>query len=120
MLLPTAVVLAVAAPAAGGGGLQDIINSPFLLMGVLLVMMYFLLFRPQQQRQRQHRDMIGGIKRGDTVVLSSGVIGKVVRVEDAELGVEIAQNVSIKVVKSMVSEVRTRGEPVAANDAKKS
>jgi preprotein translocase subunit YajC len=119
MLLPTALVLAAAAPAAGGGPLQDILQSPFLLMGGLLVMMYFLLLRPQQQRAKQHQQMIGGIKRGDTVVLSSGVIGKVVRVEDAELGIEIAQNVSIKVIKSMVSEVRTRGEPVAANDAKK-
>ena len=120
MPLPTALVLAAAAPAAGAGGLTDILQSPFLLMGALLVMMYFLLFRPQQQQRRRHQDMISAIKRGDTVVLSSGVIGKVVRVEDAELGVEIAQNVSIKVVKSMVSEVRARGEPVAANDAKKS
>jgi preprotein translocase subunit YajC len=46
------------------------------------------------------------------------VIGKVVRVEEAELGVEIAQNVTVKAVKSMVAEVRTRGEPAAANDAK--
>ncbi len=120
MLLPTALVLAAAAPAAGGGGLQDILQSPLLFIGVMVVLMYFLLLRPQQQRARQHRDMIGGIKRGDTVVLSSGVIGKVVRVEETELGVEIAQNVSIKVIKSMVSEVRARGEPVAANDAKKS
>jgi preprotein translocase subunit YajC len=53
------------------------------------------------------------------VVLSSGVIGKIVRVEDAEVGVEIATGVTVKVVKSMVSEVRTRGEPAAANDSKK-
>ena len=119
MLLSTALVLAAAAPAAGAGGLTDILQSPLLFIGVMVVLMYFMLLRPQQQRAKQHQQMIGGIKRGDTVVLSSGVIGKVVRVEDAELGVEIAQNVSIKVIKSMVSEVRTRGEPVAANDAKK-
>jgi preprotein translocase subunit YajC len=118
MLLPTALVLAAAAPAAGAGGMQDMLVqfAPLLLIGAA---MYFLLFRPQQQRAKQHQQQIGGIKRGDTVVLSSGVIGKVVRVEDTELGVEIAQNVSIKVVKSMVSEVRTRGEPAPANDAKK-
>ena len=120
MPLSTALVLAAAAPAAGAGGLQDILQSPFLFLGVMVVLMYFLLLRPQQQQRSRHQKMIGGIKRGDTVVLSSGVIGKVVRVEDAELGVEIAQNVSIKVIKSMVSEVRVRGEPVAANDAKKS
>ena len=119
MLLPTALVLAAAAPAAGPGGLTDILQSPLLFIGVMVVLMYFMLLRPQQQRQKQHQQMIGGIKRGDTVVLSSGVIGKVVRVEEAELGVEIAQNVTIKVVKGMVSEVRVRGEPVAANDSKK-
>jgi preprotein translocase subunit YajC len=61
---------------------------------------------------------VEGIKRGDTVVLSSGMIGKVVRVEDKELGVEVAQNVTVKVIKSMVAEVRAKGEPAAANDAK--
>jgi preprotein translocase subunit YajC len=120
MLLSTALVLAAAAPAAGSGGLADILQSPFLLFGGMLVAMYFLLLRPQQQRAKQHQQMIGAIKRGDTVVLSSGMIGKVVRVEDTELGLEVAQNVTVKVVKSMVTEVRTRGEPAAANDAKKS
>jgi preprotein translocase subunit YajC len=67
---------------------------------------------------RDHAAKIGSIKRGDTVVLSSGLIGKVVRVEDQELGLDIAQNVTVKVIKSMVSEVRSRGEPAAANDAK--
>jgi preprotein translocase subunit YajC len=52
------------------------------------------------------------------VVLNSGMIGKVVRVEDAEIGMEIAQGVTVKVVKSMVQEVRTRGAPAPANDAK--
>jgi preprotein translocase subunit YajC len=65
---------------------------------------------------RDHQAKIEAAKRGDTVVMSSGVIGKVVRVEEKEVGVEIAQNVTIKVVKSMISEVRARGEPAAAND----
>ena len=73
---------------------------------------------PQQRRLKQHKDMIGGIKRGDTVVLSSGIIGKVVRVEDAEVQVEIAPNTNARVVKSMVAEVRNRATPVAANDPK--
>ena len=50
--------------------------------------------------------------------MSSGVIGKVSKVEDAELGVDIATGVNIKVVRSMVSEVRAKGEPTAANDTK--
>ncbi len=117
-----ALVLAAATPAAnaaapGGGGIADtLINMGPLLM--IVVAGYFLLFRPQQQRAKQQREMITAIKRGDTVVLSSGVIGKVVRVEEAELGVEIAQNVTIKVIKSMVAEVRAKGEPAPANDAR--
>ena len=58
------------------------------------------------------------VKRGDTVVLASGVIGKVVRVEDVEVGVEISTGVTIKVVKLMIHEVRIKGSPAPANDAK--
>jgi preprotein translocase subunit YajC len=103
--------------AAGGGGPQDLLLqfAPFLM---ILVVGYFLLWRPQQTRMRDHRAAIASIKRGDTVVLSSGLIGKVVRVEEAEVGLEIAQGVTVKVVKSMVGEVRTRGAPAPANDAK--
>lgn len=117
MTLSLALVTAVAAPALGVGNLQDILANPLVFVGLMAVLMYFMLFRPQQQRQKQHRNALAAIKRGDGVVLSSGVIGKVVRVEDAELGVEVAQNVTIKVVKTMVSEVRSRGEPVPANDS---
>jgi len=116
MSLSNALVLAVAAPAAGGG-LQDTLIQ-FAPILFLVVVGYFLMWRPQQQRQKAQLAMINGVKRGDTVVLSSGIIGKVVRVEDKELGVEIAQNVSIKVVRSMIIEVRVKGEPAAANDAK--
>ena len=106
------------AGAAGpGGGPQDLLLQ-FAPLLALLVLFYFLLIRPQQRRMKQHREMIGSVKRGDTVVLSSGIIGKVVRVEDAEVQVEIAPNTNSRVVKSMIAEVRTRGTPAAANDAK--
>jgi preprotein translocase subunit YajC len=62
--------------------------------------------------------MLAAVKRGDTVVLSSGMIGKIVRVEDKEVGVEVATGVTVKVVKSMIAEVRSRGEPAPANDSK--
>jgi preprotein translocase subunit YajC len=107
------------AAAANDGGLMGALvsYSPLLL---ILVLGYFLLIRPQQQRAREHRNTISAVKRGDTVVLSSGAIGKIVRVEEAEVGVEIAQGVTIKVVKDMISQVRTRGEPAPANDAPRS
>ncbi len=98
----------------GSGGLVQLL-APF---AVLIGLFYFMIMRPQQTRARQHTERINGIKRGDTVVLSSGLIGKVVRVEDRELGVEVAQNVTVKVIKAMVAEVRARGEPAPANDSK--
>lgn len=89
--------------------------APILLMVVLF---YFMLIRPQQKRAKEHQVMLSNLKRGDNIVLSSGVLGKIVRVEDKEVGVEIAQGVTIKVVKGMITEVRAKGEPAPANDPK--
>jgi preprotein translocase subunit YajC len=87
-------------------------------IALLIILFYVLLIRPQQKRQKDHQTMVQSLKRGDTIVMSSGMIGKVVRVEEAEVGVEIAQGVTVKVVKGMIAEVRARGAPAAANDAK--
>ena len=116
MIVSTALVLAAVPPAAGGG-LQDqlITFAPLIFMFAAL---YFFIMRPQQRRQKEHMERVKAVKRGDTVVMSNGMIGKVVRVEENEVGVEVAQNVTVKVVKSMLHEVRTRGEPAPANDSK--
>ncbi|MDZ4374463.1 MAG: preprotein translocase subunit YajC [Phenylobacterium sp.] len=90
----------------------------FLPLIALVVLFYFLMIRPQQRRMKQHRAMLDALKRGDQVVLSSGMVGKIVRVEDTEVGVEIATGVTVKVVKGMISDVRTKGEPAPANDSK--
>jgi preprotein translocase subunit YajC len=94
--------------------LIQVIGMPILL----IVLFYFLMIRPQQRRMKQHQAMLAALKRGDQVVLTSGMIGKVVRVEDKEVGLEIATGVTVKVVKGMISDVRTRGEPAPANDSK--
>ena len=99
------------------GGPQDLLIQFLPLVG-LVVLFYFLMIRPQQRRMKQHQQMITNLKRNDTVVLNSGVVGKVVRVEDKEIGLEIAQGVTVKVVKGMIAEVRVRGEPAPANDSK--
>ena len=111
------VMALVAAPA---DGLQGFLAGPGQLLPLVAVgiLFYFMMWRPQQRRAKEHIHRVTSIKRGDTVVLSSGLLGKVVRVEDHELGVEVAQNVTVKVIKTMVHEVRARGEPAAANDAK--
>lgn len=94
--------------------LIQVIGMPILL----IVLFYFLMIRPQQRRMKQHQTMLAALKRGDQVVLSSGIMGKIVRVEDKEVGLEIASGVTVKVVKGMISDVRARGEPAPANDSK--
>ena len=102
-------------PTADGGLTAAIVQFlPFILIFVLF---YFLLIRPQQKRAKAHQEMIKALKRGDQVVLSNGMVGKVTRVEEAEAMVEIAQGVNVSVVKSMIAEVRNR-TAVAANDRK--
>ena len=89
----------------------EIVN---LLVPMLLVFVifYFFMIRPQQQRMKQHRATIDAIRRGDTVVTSGGIIGKVTRVkDDGEIEVEIADNTRVRVIKSTIAEVRVKGEP---------
>ena len=109
---------AYAASAASAAGAMDPMLQQMIFFVPLIALFYFLMIRPQQRRMKQHQQMLSAIKRGDNVVLSSGVLGKVVRVEDKEVGVEIATGVTVKVRKSMISEVTARGEPAAANDSK--
>src|SRR6185295_4386905 len=98
------------AQAASGGSDMLIQLMPILLMFVIF---YLLLLRPQQQRVKTHREMVSNIRRGDTVVTSGGIIGKVTKVkDDAEIEVEIAPNTRVLVIKGTVSEVRVKGEPV--------
>ncbi len=83
----------------------------------VIILFYFMLIRPQQKAMKAHQALVAGLKRGDTVVLSNGMIGKVTRVENDEAMVEIAQGVNVRVVKQMITQVRDRAG-VAANDAK--
>jgi preprotein translocase subunit YajC len=103
--------LAQAAPAAGGGS-GDMLMSllPFIL---IFVIMYFLILRPQQRRVKQHQELVKNIRRGDTIVTSGGLVGKVTKVlDDEQVEVEIADGVRVRQVRGMVSDVRAKGEPV--------
>lgn len=103
------------AQAAGGAGAMDIVSSlmPILL---LVVIFWLLIFRPQQKRMKAQQAMLASIKRGDTVVTSGGVVGKVTKAVDGEdLEVEIATGVKVKIVRGMIADVRTKGEPVNDN-----
>jgi len=98
-----------AIPAAGGA---DILMSilPFLL---IFVVMYFLIIRPQRAQMKRREELLKNIRRGDQVVTGGGIVGKVTKVvDDAELEVEIADGIKVRVVRSGISEVRVKGEPV--------
>ena len=105
------------AQAAAGAGGQDIIGTfaPFVL---IFIVFYFLLIRPQQKRAKEHKGMIEGLKRGDKVITSGGIVAKVTKVvDDNEVEVEISRDVKVKVIRSTISQVM--GKPEPANDDKK-
>jgi preprotein translocase subunit YajC len=80
----------------------------------IFVIFYFLLIRPQQQKMKQHAAMVEAVRRGDVVVTSGGIVGKVTKVkDDGEVMVEIADNVQIRVVKTTLADVKSK----AANEA---
>lgn len=83
---------------------------PFVL---IFVIMYFLILRPQQKRVKQHQEMVKNVRRGDTVITNGGLIGKVTKViDDDQLEIEIADDVRIRQMRQMVTDVRAKGEPV--------
>jgi len=92
----------------GGDLLTNVL--PFVL---IFVIMYFLILRPQQKRAKEHTELIKNLRRGDTVITSGGLVGKVTKVvDDEQIEVEIADGVRVRQVRSMVSGVRAKGEPV--------
>ncbi len=87
---------------------------PFMLIGLVF---YFLLIRPQNKRLRDHKAMLAAVTRGDTVVTTGGLIGKVTKVDDGELTVDLGGGTKVKVVASMLADVRNKTAP--ANDTAK-
>jgi preprotein translocase subunit YajC len=99
------------AQTVGAGGSFDLVM--LVPYAAILVIMYFMIMRPQQQRAKAHQEMISNVRRGDTVVTAGGMIAKVSRtLDDAEVEVEIAQGVKVRLLRAMISDVRTKGEPV--------
>ena len=100
------------APAGGPPGASDMIIQlvPF---AIIFAIAYFLVIRPQRRKTKQQSDMLKNVRRGDNVIMSGGLIGKITRVvDDSEIELEIAQGVRVRVARAMISEVRSKGEPV--------
>ena len=103
--------LAAGTAAASGPGL---LGELPLLIGFVAIF-YFLIWRPQARQQKEHRNKIAAVKKGDQVVTGGGIVGKVVRVDDNYADVEVAQGVRLKVVKSTIGDIiQPGGKP--AND----
>lgn len=97
----------------GGSGFEMLI-----LFVPLMIVWYFLLIRPQRAQAKKREEVLKNIRRGDQIVTGGGIVGKVTKVvDDKELEVEIADGVRIRVVRSAISEVRVKGEPVKADAA---
>ncbi len=83
---------------------------------LVFLTMYFLLIRPQQKKLKEHQAMVAALRRGDQVVTSGGIVGRVTRVKDNEneVEVEIAPNVNVRVVRSTIQTVVSKTEPAKA------
>ena len=102
------------AQAAAGGDANSMLMS-LLPFALIFVIMYFLILRPQQKKVKDHNELVKNLRRGDTVVTSGGLVGKVTKVDEHELEIEIAQGVKVRVIKSMLADIRKHGAK-AAND----
>ncbi len=89
--------------------------APF---AIIFIIMYFLIIRPQQQRAKEQKTLVQGARRGDTVVTTGGLIGKVTKaIDDNEVEMEIAPNVRVRLARSGIADVRAKGEPVKTDAA---
>ena len=114
MFISPAYAQAAASTAAPDGVTAFLVQMMPLIL--IFVVFWFLIFRPQQQRAKEHRAKLAAVKKGDQVVTGGGLIGKVIKVDDDNVEVEIATNVRVKAVKATLTDVivPTTGKP--AND----
>ncbi|MBN8981959.1 MAG: preprotein translocase subunit YajC [Rhizobiales bacterium] len=105
------------AQAAAANDTNSMLMS-LLPFALIFVIMYFLILKPQQKKLKDHQELVKNIRRGDTVVTSGGLVGKVTKVvDDDQIEMEIADGVKIRQMRSMVSGVRTKGEPAKDDSA---
>ena len=94
--------------AQGSGGAESSLMS-FLPLILMFGVLYFIMIRPQMKRQKEHRNMLSAMAKGDEVVTNGGIVGKVTKVSDAYVGVEIAEGTEITVQKGSVTTILPKG-----------
>jgi preprotein translocase subunit YajC len=97
------------APAAAGGG--DMMSSMASMLPLLLmfVVLYFVMIRPQMKKQKEHRAMIEALAKGDEVVTAGGLVGRVSKISDAFIGIELAEGVYVQMLRASVVQVLPKG-----------
>jgi preprotein translocase subunit YajC len=106
------------AQAAGASDTNNLLMS-LLPFALIFIIMYFLIIRPQQKKAKEHNELVKNIRRGDTVITSSGLVGKVTKVvDDDQIEFEIADGVRVRQMRQMISIVRAKGEPAKGEPTK--
>lgn len=113
MLITPAFAQTAAAPGGASSAEFFLQMAPLLL---IFVVFYVLMIRPQQKRMKEHKAKLDAVKKGDQVITGGGLLGKVVKVDDIYVEVELGQGVKVRAVKSMLSDVLVPGQIPAAND----
>ncbi len=102
----TAEIVTPAAPLPDALSANKMVTDNVMMLAVLFGIFYFILIRPQQKRVKAHRDLLGGLAKGNKVITNGGLIGTVVKLEGEDVVVlEIAQNVRVRIAKSAVAEI---------------
>jgi preprotein translocase subunit YajC len=101
--------IAQTAPAAAAGGDMQSSLMSMLPLVLMFVVLYFVMIRPQMKKQKEHKAMIDALAKGDEVVTAGGVLGKVSKVGESYVGLEVANGVEIQVQRSAVVQVLPKG-----------
>ena len=84
---------------------QPSMLASFIPLILIFLIFYFLLIRPQQKKQKEHKVLLDSIQRGDEILSSGGILGKVIRVDNDKLTVEISKGVNVIIIRSTVADV---------------
>jgi len=104
---------------AGGASDPNGMLMSLLPFALIFVIMYFLILRPQQKKVKDHNELVKNIRRGDTVVTTGGLVGKVTKVvDDDQIEFEISEGVRVRQMRQMISGVRAKGEPAKGDTGK--
>jgi len=102
------------AQAAGAAGDTSSMMMSLLPFALIFVIMYFLILRPQQKKVKEHAEMVKNVRRGDTIITSGGLVGKVTKViDDDTVEFEVADGIRARQMRQMITGVRAKGEPLS-------